>query len=133
MHPFMHTTSTSLAMHTSPSIHLLLLFISQFPSHGPFSLQAQTYYSICLFFPISSVESQKGAITIQICSIKNQKGAITIQRCSIKTQKGAITIQRCSLRPEGRYHRGFCTPIAPFCMVLNGTSLNIDSALLALN
>ena len=26
----------------------------------------------------SSVESQKGAITIQICSIENQKGAIAI-------------------------------------------------------
>ena len=27
---------------------------------------------------ISSVESQKGAITIQRCSVENQKGAITI-------------------------------------------------------
>ena len=27
---------------------------------------------------ISSVESQKGTITIQRCSIENQKGAITI-------------------------------------------------------
>ena len=28
---------------------------------------------------ISSVESQKGIITFQLCSIENQKGAITVQ------------------------------------------------------
>ena len=30
-----------------------------------------------------SVESQKGAITIQSCSVESQKGAITIQSCSV--------------------------------------------------
>ena len=45
--------------------------------------------------PIASVESQKGAITIQRCPIENQKGAI------------AIDIVHCTL------------------LVLNGTSLNI--------
>ena len=39
-----------------------------------------------------SVESQKGAITIQKCSFENQKGAITIQRCFFENQKGAIAI-----------------------------------------
>ena len=53
-----------------------------------------------LWFKISSVESQKGAITIQRCSIENQKGTITIQRCSIENQKGAITIQRCSVENQ---------------------------------
>ena len=51
-------------------------------------------------FDISSVASQKGAITIQRCSVENQKGAITIQRCSVENQKGAITIQRCSVENQ---------------------------------
>ena len=41
---------------------------------------------------ISSVDSQKGAITIQRCSTENQKGAITIQRCSVGNQKGTVAI-----------------------------------------
>ena len=41
-------------------------------------------------------------ITTFISSIESQKSAITIQRCSNENQKGAITID-------------FCTAIAPFC------------------
>ena len=41
---------------------------------------------------ISSVESQKGAINIQICSVENQKDAINIHICSVENQKGAITV-----------------------------------------
>ena len=37
-----------------------------------------------------SVESQKGAFTIQRCSVENQKGAINIQRSSVKNQSTAI-------------------------------------------
>ena len=39
-----------------------------------------------------SVESQKGAISIEGHSIENQKGAISIEGHSIENQKGAITI-----------------------------------------
>ena len=53
----------------------------------------------------SSDESQKGAITIQRCSVENQKGA-----------RSPLTLYSDSA-----------------LLVLNGTSLNIDSALLALN
>ena len=54
---------------------------------------------------MSSVESQKGTITIQRCSVENQKGTITIQRCSCWEPEG---FYHCSkmLRwePEGHYH-----------------------------
>ena len=54
---------------------------------------------------ISSIESQKGATSTQRCSIENQKGAFAI---AISNSDSAL-------------------------LVLNGTSLNIDRALLALN
>ena len=55
--------------------------------------------------------------TVQRLSVESQKGAITVQRCSIEHQKGVIT---------------YCTTKAPL-LVFNGTSLNIDSALLTLS
>ena len=54
---------------------------------------------------ISSVESQKGVIADQRCSVENQKGAIAID---FKYSDNAL-------------------------LVLNGTSLNCNNALLALN
>ena len=39
-----------------------------------------------------SVESQKGAITIQRCSVEKHKGAINIQRSFVKNQNTAIAI-----------------------------------------
>ena len=53
---------------------------------------------------ISSVESQKGVIAAQWCSVENQKGTIALQSLWHST-----------------------------LLVLNGTSLNSDSACLALN
>ena len=49
---------------------------------------------------ILSVESQKGANTIQRCSVESQKGTINIQRSSVENQKGTITIQRCSVENQ---------------------------------
>ena len=72
-------------------------------------------------FDVSSVESQKGAITIQRCSVENQKGTITIQRCSIEWLR-----TRRALSPWTLYSDSAL-------LVLNGTSLNIYTALLALN
>ena len=55
-----------------------------------------------------------------ISSVESQKGAITIQRCSIENQKGAIGINIVGYNDYT-------------LLVFNETSLNIDSALLALN
>ena len=67
----------------------------------------------------SSVESQKGTVTIQRCSVERQKDAITVQGCFLENQKGT-------------YHHRLYILIVPFWF-LNGTSFNIDSALLVLN
>ena len=58
-------------------------------------------------------------VEMNTSSVESQKGVNGGQRCSIEHQKGAIAVQ--SL---WRYSA---------LLVLNGTSLNIDSALLALN
>ena len=39
----------------------------------------RVYYELWDENKLSSVESQKGAITIQRCSVENQKGAIAVQ------------------------------------------------------
>ena len=67
-------------------------------------LSSKLFISRCV---ISSVESQKGAINIHWCSVENQKGGIAA--CT-KSWYGDTAL-----------------------LVLNGTSLNTDSALLALN
>ena len=51
-------------------------------------------------------------------SVESQKGAINIQRCSAQNQKGAIAAQ------------SICDSAL---LVLNGTSLTIESALLTLS
>ena len=56
-------------------------------------------------------------------SVESQKGAINIQRYSVENQKGAIAIDI--------VHLSWYSDNA--LLVLNGTSLNIDNALLALN
>ena len=53
-------------------------------------------------------------------SVESQKGTINIQRCSVENQKGAIPVQSLWWNLS-------------VLLVLNGTSLNSDSALLALN
>ena len=58
-------------------------------------------------------------------SVESQKGPITIQRCSVKNQKGAITTDSVHHVVQWQWHSAL--------LVLNGTSLNIDSALLTLN
>ena len=41
--------------------------------------KALLFWSVSYIYDvISTIESQKGAITIQRCSVENQKGAITI-------------------------------------------------------
>ena len=54
-----------------------------------------------------------------IPSVESQKGAINIQRLTVENQKGAIAVQ--------------CLWPSSTLLVLNRTSLNSDSALLALN
>ena len=60
-----------------------------------------------------------GLTCIKIFSVESQKGTITIQRCSVENQKGAIAIYNVL---------GDCA-----LLVLNRTSLTIDSTLLNLN
>ena len=67
---------------------------------------------------ISSVESQKGIITIQWCSVESQKGIITIQWCSVENQKGTTSVLMNSME------------ITPFCF--NQTLLNSINAFLVL-
>ena len=55
---------------------------------------------------------------VNISSVESQKGVIAVQRCSVENQKGAIAID-------------FDSDSA--LLVLNGTSLNCNNALLALN
>ena len=66
----------------------------------------------------------KRSTSLHTCtlSVESQKGAITAQRCSIENQNGAIAID---------IHVLLYSDSAP--LTFNGTSLNIDSALLALN
>ena len=52
-------------------------------------------------------------------SVESQKGIITIQQCSVETQK------------DNRRSTKNMTTV-PFCMVLNGTLLNSGNALLVL-
>ena len=47
-------------------------------SQEHFNVTSKTFHIKIIRNIISSVESQKGAITIQRCSFENQKGALTI-------------------------------------------------------
>ena len=59
------------------------------------------------------------ALRMHISSVEIQKGAFNIQRCSVENQKGAVAVYNV-------YGYGVL-------LVLKVPSLNIDSALLALN
>ena len=63
------------------------------------------------------VDTPISKIQVNILSVESQKGAITIQRCPLRTRR--------ALSPKTLYD----SPLA----VLSETSLNIGSALLALN
>ena len=71
---------------------------------------------------MSSIESQKGDITLQQCSVENKKGDITLQQCSVENKKGVITLQQCSVenkKGDIAVHRLYCDSAL---LVLNGTS-----------
>ena len=65
-----------------------------------------------------------------ICSIENQKGTINIQICSVENQKGIIKYVPLRTRRPLSLYKVYGNSAL---LVLNGTSLNSDSTLLALN
>ena len=95
------------------------LILQDVPLRTRRALSLYNVYMRTVCESISSVESQKGAINIQRCSVENQKGTINIHRCSLENHKGTIAVQ--------------CLWRYSTLLVLNGTSLNNDRALLALN